>query len=162
MQQNQALKFDHKGQVYFLRVTSLLKDIGLDWQIVVVVPEADFMARVNANMRTTLWLCLAASSLAIAVGVFTARRVTRPIIQMSAATHKIVSGELEQPIAGSAIQEVENLADTFNWMSQQIKASRQQLRDYARSLEANVSERTQALELEIQQHKQTETALQHS
>lgn len=162
MQQSQTLEFDHNGQLHFLRVTSLLKEIGLDWQIVVVVPESDFMARVDANMRTTLWLCLGALSLAVAVGGFTARRVTRPIIQMSAASQKIVSGELEHPIAGSAIQEVKNLADTFNWMSQQIKASRQQLRDYARSLEAKVSERTQALEHEIQQHQQTETALQHS
>lgn len=162
MQQSQAFAFDHQGQSYFLRVTSLPKDVGLDWQIVVVVPESDFMARVDANTRTTLWLCLGALSLAIAVGGFTARRVTRPIIQMSAASRQIVSGELEQPIASSAIQEVTNLVDTFNWMSQQIRASRQQLQDYARSLEANVSERTQALEYEIQQHKQTETALQHS
>ncbi|MEH2172999.1 PAS domain S-box protein [Nostoc sp.] len=161
-QQSQTLEFNHKGQLYFLRVTSLPKDTGLDWRIVVVVPESDFMARVDANTEMTLWLCLGALGLAIAVGGFTARRVTRPIVQMSVASHKIVSGELEQPIAGSAIQEVKNLADAFNWMSQQIKASRQQLQDYARSLETKVSERTQALEREIQQHKRTEIALQHS
>jgi PAS domain S-box-containing protein len=157
---SESLTFKQKGQSYFLRVTPFTRETGLDWLIVVVVPESDFMARIHANTHTTIWLCLGSLGVAIAIGVSTARRVTQPIIQMSAASQNIANGELDQPIASSAIQEVKTLADAFNWMSQQIRVSRQQLQDYARSLEAKVAERTQELESEIQQHQQTETALQ--
>lgn len=155
-----SLAFMQNGKRYFLQAAPFRRETGLDWLIIVVVPESDFMARVHANTNTTIWLSLGALSLAIAIGVVTARRVTRPIIRMSVASHALVNGELEQPIADSSIQEVKTLADAFNWMSQQVQASRQQLQDYARSLEDKVSERTQALEHEIQQHKQTETELQ--
>ncbi|HEY9804946.1 MAG TPA: cache domain-containing protein, partial [Candidatus Obscuribacterales bacterium] len=157
-----SLVFQQQGKPYFLRATPFTRETGLDWLIVVVVPESDFMARIQANTNLTIWLCLGALSLAIAIGVITARRVTRPIVLMSAASHQIAKGELDQAIAGSVVQEVKALVDAFNWMSQQVRASRQQLQDYAKSLEEKVSERTQALEHEIRQHQQTETALQQS
>jgi len=45
----------------------------LDWLIVVVVPEADFMTQINANNAATILLCGAALIVAIIVGVITAR-----------------------------------------------------------------------------------------
>ncbi|MEH2301255.1 MAG: hypothetical protein V7K88_20225 [Nostoc sp.] len=35
-------------------------EFGLDWLVVVVVPERDFMAQINANNQTTILLCLGA------------------------------------------------------------------------------------------------------
>ncbi len=60
--------------------------LGLDWLVVVVVPESDFMAKINANTRTTILLCLIALGWATVIGIFTAGWITKPIVQLQAAS----------------------------------------------------------------------------
>jgi PAS domain S-box-containing protein len=160
--QTGQFKFDQGGQSYFVQVSPFIGETGLEWLIVVVVPESDFMARIHANTDVTIGLSIAALGVAIAIGVVMARWVTRPIIQISAASHRIVNGELEQPIQVSGIYEVKILAEAFNAMSQEIYMFRRHLEAYARLLEASVFERTQELEREIQERKQIESELLYS
>ena len=57
---SQQLDFFIKGERQFLQVTPLLDKYGLDWLIVVVVPEADFMEQINGNTQITILLCMVA------------------------------------------------------------------------------------------------------
>lgn len=59
---------NHKRQ--FVRVTPYQDKYGLDWLVVVVVPESDFMEQINANTRITILLCIAALIGSVGVGVF--------------------------------------------------------------------------------------------
>ncbi|MBW3586793.1 MAG: Cache 3/Cache 2 fusion domain-containing protein, partial [Cyanobacteria bacterium 0813] len=54
---SRQLDFTIDGQRQFLQVTPLSDSRGLDWLIVVTVPEADFMERINTNTRYTVLLC---------------------------------------------------------------------------------------------------------
>jgi len=58
--ETQQHEFNIDGARQFLQVTPLRDGRGLDWLIVVVVPEADFMEQIHANTRTTIALCLTA------------------------------------------------------------------------------------------------------
>ncbi|MCZ0905200.1 hypothetical protein ON021_35425, partial [Microcoleus sp. HI-ES] len=49
---SQQLTFDVDGKRNFIQVAPFKDDRGLDWLIVVVVPESDFMEQINANTRT--------------------------------------------------------------------------------------------------------------
>ncbi|MEM9216881.1 MAG: PAS domain S-box protein [Cyanobacteria bacterium P01_F01_bin.150] len=124
----QRLEFKIGGKRQFLEVLPFQDGFGLDWLIVVVVPEADFMAQINANTRNTVILCIAALLLAIAVSIVTAQLVTRPILNISKASGKLAQGQLDQQIAPSFITEIGRLAQSFNRMTSQLQQSFSALR----------------------------------
>lgn len=123
IQKATRLDFQIDGQRQFLEVSSLRDQYGLNWLIVVVVPEADFMAQINANTRNTVLLCLGALGLAIAIGILTSRWVTRPILRVSQASNELAQGELHQQVEPSPITEINTLANSFNGMAGQLKES---------------------------------------
>ncbi len=95
----------------------------LDWLIAVVIPKNDFMAPIYASQRRTIWLCLGALGLAIAIGVLTARWITRHVERISQASDKLAQGDLAQQVKTSIIIEIDTLAKSFNQMAEQLKQS---------------------------------------
>lgn len=119
----QQVEFQLKGKKQFLEVLPFSDGLGLDWLIVVVVPEADFTAQIDANTRNTVLLCLGALGLAVAIGILTARWITRPIQRIAQASTEMAEGKLDQQVSSTRIVEMEKLADSFNAMASQIKGS---------------------------------------
>jgi len=119
----QQIDFKIDGKRQFLQVTPFADAHGLDWLIVVVVPEDDFMKRINANIRTTILLCLLAFVLATLVGILTARWISRSILRLSKASKAIASGQLDQKFQPEGIDELELLAQSFNKMAKQLQES---------------------------------------
>ncbi|MEO1300043.1 MAG: cache domain-containing protein, partial [Cyanobacteria bacterium J06636_16] len=64
----QLLEFNLNGERHFLHILPFKKDAGIDWLIVTIVPESDFMAQMNANTQTTIFLCLGTLALATIFG----------------------------------------------------------------------------------------------
>lgn len=141
----QQLSFKINGQRQFLQVAPL-QDEGLDWQIVVVVPETDFMGRINANTHTTILLCLIAFGVATGLGILTSRWITKPILQLSRASRAISEGDLNQTVRVQGITEINVLSQSFNQMAQQLQASFAQLATTNEELELRVAQRTAALQ----------------
>ncbi|HIK39247.1 hybrid sensor histidine kinase/response regulator [Thermoleptolyngbya sp. M55_K2018_002] len=139
IQTAQQLDFRNNRRREFVEVMPFSDGHGLDWLIVVVVPESDFMAQIQTNTRNTILLCLLALAIASALGFLTAQWITRPIQQLGAASQAIASGNLNQSVTTTGIQELETLADSFTQMAQQLKVS-------FTDLEARVAERTAELE----------------
>lgn len=140
LKSSQSLEFDVRGQKQFLQVLPWRDDKGLDWLIVVVVPEADFMAQINANTQTTILLCIAALTVATIVGVLAARWVTKPILSLNNAAKNIAKGEWSKTLDFYREDEVGQLAKSFNDMAKQLEAS-------FGILEQKVQERTADLEV---------------
>ena len=74
--------FPLDGKRQHLQVTPYQDKYGLDWLIVVAVPEEDFMAQINANTRNTFLLCGGALVIAILLGIITSHWITAPILQL--------------------------------------------------------------------------------
>ncbi|HEY9636400.1 MAG TPA: SpoIIE family protein phosphatase [Coleofasciculaceae cyanobacterium] len=142
---NQQLMFDLNGKRQFVQVTVLRDGRGLDWLLVVAIPEADFMGRINENTRTTILLCLAALALATLLGILTARWISTPILRLSEASQGIASGELDQNVEVKGVNELEVLAHCFNQMAQQLRESFAALAKTNRELESRVDQRTAQL-----------------
>ena len=143
IQGTQKFDFDIQGQKNFVQLSRYQDNLGLDWFIVVVVPEADFMEQIDANTRIAIFLCFAALVLATILGVFTSRWIAKPILKLKEASEAVASGELDRYVEVSNINELSGLARSFNQMAAQLKTS-------FTALEDRVAERT----IELQQAKE--------
>lgn len=129
IQDTTQLDFKLNGQKQFLVVSPLKDESNLHWLTVVVVPEADFMKQINDNTRNTILLCLGALGLAIALGILTARWITRPIENITRASENMTEGSLDQHVKSSLIIEVDRLGKSFNSMAGQLKESFENLEE---------------------------------
>jgi PAS domain S-box-containing protein len=160
-----AIKYSQKfnlevlGVKQFVQVTPWRDRFGLDWLIVVGLPETDFVAAVYNNTRTTILLCLGALGAATAASWITARRVVRPIREIGAASQGLAKGDFNQQVQGGNIRELGALATSFNQMSREIQQSRERLEDYARSLEQKVQDRTADLAKKVQEREAAQAFL---
>ena len=119
----ESLQFRIDGNLHFLRLVPLEDDLGLDWLIAVVIPAADFMEDIEENTRLMVFLCILALLGAIACGLMTARWITEPILSLNLAAKDIAKGERHKPVKISQIQEVGELALSFNQMADQLQNS---------------------------------------
>ncbi len=156
------LEFTLNRDRQFLQVTPVKDERGIEWLIVVVVPEVDFMGEIHNNFRTTLGLSILALGIAIASGILTTRWIMKPIKQLSQASQKLAEDHFDQQVKGQGIQELEVVADSFNQMSQKLKKSHLELESYSKSLEKKVDQRTQELQLQIKHRQFVELALRQS
>ncbi|HEY9658080.1 MAG TPA: HAMP domain-containing sensor histidine kinase, partial [Allocoleopsis sp.] len=136
------------GKRQFLQVTPFKDPRGIDWLVVVVIPEADFMEQINANTRWTVVLCLLALLSAIVMGILTAQWITRPIMKLSRAAEALAEGDWNQPIEIRRSGELGTLAHAFENMREQLKQSHQQLEEYSHGLEQK-NQQLQTLEVEL-------------
>lgn len=111
------------GDRQYIRVIPWQDGWGLDWLIVVVLPESNFMEQINTNTRNTLLLCALALAIAIAVGVRTARWITQPILFLNKAAKNLAGGAWNQTFVLERSDEVGELAQSFNDMARQLRHS---------------------------------------
>ncbi|MEL6816886.1 MAG: HAMP domain-containing protein, partial [Cyanobacteria bacterium J06598_3] len=136
---DQQIKIELDGARQFVRIAPWQDTLGLDWLVVTAIPEADFMGQIDANRRTTIWLCLGALGLATVVGVYTSRWITQPVSRLRSASRAIAAGQLDQTVEDIGfIGEINDLGSTFNRMAQQLG-------DSFNILEKRVEERTAEL-----------------
>lgn len=161
IQSHQQFSFVLDGKTQLVQVSTLKQVKGLDWLIVVVIPEADFMAQIYDNTRNTIILTLLALVIAIALGIRTAHWITRPLLRMSQASAEIAQGNLDQQIETSPIVEIDILSNSFNQMTRQLKdsfaalhQSEEDLRLANEELENRVERRTAQLRQEKERSEQ--------
>ncbi|MDF0552631.1 PAS domain S-box protein [Kamptonema sp. UHCC 0994] len=140
------ITFNVNSRNQFLTVAPLADGKGIDWLIVVAIPEADFMDGINANNRTTFLLCLAALVVAIVLSIYTSRWITNPIRRLSAATKAMAQGELDQEVEVQSAEELGTLAESFNLMAKQLRSSFAAMEATNFDLEQRVVERTAKLQ----------------
>lgn len=166
--------FTFNNQKQFVQITPWQDKYGLNWLIVIVVPETDFMAKINANNQATIILCLLTLILAIIIGILTSRWIAAPIKELSFAaqilTEKAVQADFNSNNLKNQIQnnktnriyEFAILSDLFNSMAQEIYHAFQALENANNQLEFRVTLRTEELQSALRKREQAETALQQA
>jgi two-component system, sensor histidine kinase ChiS len=121
--QSQQLKFQINGAWQYVQVVPTQDSRGLDWLVIVVVPESDFMAQIHENTRTTILLSVGALGLAIAIGLYTARWIVRPILKLKEAAIALSEGDFSKTVDLKRADELGVLAGAFNSMAAQLQTS---------------------------------------
>ncbi|MCU0567651.1 MAG: EAL domain-containing protein [Oculatellaceae cyanobacterium Prado106] len=120
---SQAFDFTLDRQHLFAQVMPFHQAGGLDWLVVVTVPESDFMEAIEANTRTTIGLCLAALAIATGIGIITAERLVQPLLRMVHAADSLSRGDWQQRVPEAVSQEFSLLARAFNRMAGHLRDS---------------------------------------
>jgi class 3 adenylate cyclase/HAMP domain-containing protein len=121
IRQSQQLSFTLDGQRQYLEVLPFSDGFGLDWLIVVVVPESDIMGQIHTNTRITIALCGIALIVALAVGIVSTRRITAPILSLNRAVKEIARGRWDQPLPSHRPDEVGQLAKSVDNMAAKLQ-----------------------------------------
>jgi HAMP domain-containing protein len=131
------------GVDHFVQVASLQDGRGLDWLIVVVVPETDFMEPIYSSVRSTVVLGLAILALAAVSGFFVARWFIRPVMAVADAAAAVEAArfvpESLEPVARRT-DELGTLARLFQRMAQEVHAREQWLKQQLQQLRIEIDE----------------------
>ncbi|PKL17024.1 MAG: hypothetical protein CVV49_13380 [Spirochaetae bacterium HGW-Spirochaetae-5] len=138
------LEFSPDGSRHFIHVSPFINQAGLDWIIVTVVPESDFMEKISANNRITILLIIGAIILSIIIGIFTSRRIADPVQRLNKAVHDLSRGTWPEQSKETRVVEIDDLKRSFFQMSSQLKTL------------------VENLTVEIKERKLTEKALRES
>ncbi|QLE47570.1 HAMP domain-containing protein [Nostoc sp. C057] len=155
--QDTDFRLEVGGKRYFVDVVPWRDKYGLNWLMVVSVPENAFMAQINANTRTTIALCFGALVIASVMGVFTSHWIVRPILRLNLASEAMASGNLAQTVETGVIQELNTLSNSFNYMAGQLYESFTALEKSKEKLEDRVEERTTELKNTLEELQRTQS-----
>ncbi|MCS6942911.1 MAG: ATP-binding protein [Geminocystis sp.] len=131
--------FYFQGEKYFISVYPWQDAYGLDWLIIAAVPQSDFLAEINRNIRNTILLSIVVLVTSVYSAIKTAQWLAKPVLQLEKTASTIASGNLSSRIKISGIKELEKLANSFNIMAEKLQ-------DYFEHLEEKVKQRTLELE----------------
>ncbi|WP_008317381.1 response regulator [Leptolyngbya sp. PCC 6406] len=123
IQSVQQIAFRRDGERQLVHIVPFRDGRGLDWLIITIIPEADFMGQITAYTRTTLILCGISLIVASLIAALTARWVVQPILRLNSAAKELALGHWDQPIPSGRFEELSELAIAFQTMAQQLKKS---------------------------------------
>ena len=102
--------------------------------------EVEFIERINL---TLLYGALIGAVIALLLGIFLSRTITRPIRELTNATHAVSEGDLSQQVPIRSKDELGELAKAFNKMSTElarsVNARKQMTADIAHELRTPLS-----------------------
>ncbi|MBD2179043.1 PAS domain-containing protein [Pseudanabaena sp. FACHB-1998] len=146
IQQAEQFDFAINGDRQLVQAAPIRDQHGLDWLIVVVIPESDFMAEIQANRIWTILLCGLTLVIATGFGLLTTRWIARPILRLSLASKAIARREWQETwFENCAIAEVKMLNEAFSLMTTELRVADQLFGNYEQDLKRQVAEKTIAL-----------------
>ncbi|MBD2199924.1 MULTISPECIES: PAS domain S-box protein [Calothrix] len=116
------LSVELNGHKQFVQIAPYRDRYGLDWLVVTAIPASDFMRELEASKAHTYILCLLTLFTTVFIGIFTASRITKPIVRLSQASQALAQGEWQKPLSEEmAIAELKLLTQSFNQTAKDLK-----------------------------------------
>lgn len=127
------------GRREWLRVSPFTHETGLNWVIVTLVPETDFMSEITAGRRRSAWFTAGVTLGTLGLGVLLAMLFAKPIVELTQHVRRLGEGELDREIKLPYTREFAHLSNDINLMAVNLR----DLMELRRSL---------ALAMEVQQN----------
>ena len=155
--QSKQYDFWSGDEKYFLGVSPYSDEWGLDWLVLIVIPESDFLAQIIAHKKLTILISIVAVCLAILLALLTSRWISKPILQLSEKTHKIAKDltssrlyagkyvNLDRKLGETLLREISNLSNSFVSMIDTLDRTLLELENSNLLLEQKVEQRTEEI-----------------
>jgi PAS domain S-box-containing protein len=129
LEASQSLTFDYEGTPHFVKITPIQDEYGLEWYLVMAIPQDHLLGTLRAHRRVTILLCLLTIGGAIALGLWAAAKLAARLVQLNQVSGKLASGRLDQRLpTDSLVYELNGLARAFNQMADQLQRSFDRIR----------------------------------
>lgn len=116
-----------EGEVIYGDIQKYQDQYGLNWHLLVVIPESDFMTQIKANRSQTLIFCGITLVISTIIGIITARLITKPIYQLNQASQTLAKGGILNYLPRQKmIKEIDDLTQSFRLMAQYLQESQKQ------------------------------------
>ncbi len=163
---DQTLTFWLNGEEQHILLRPLHEKTGLDWFVVVIIPQSDFMGQIQANNRFTILVIALALLAASLISVLISTRIIRSVHQLAENARALAAGSWSEPPADTShIVEIATLTDTFTQMSRRLRQTldsllteNQERRQVETSLRVS-EERYSRLYVDAQMHAEELTVL---
>jgi serine phosphatase RsbU (regulator of sigma subunit) len=114
-------EIDVDGEIHYLRASPVGRQVGLDWMLVTIIPEKDFVAQIEAEFHRSWIASLIGVALAVAVGVAASRWLVAPLVTLVSAVRRIGQGDLETRVQIHHAPEYTKLAEEINQMTEALQ-----------------------------------------
>ncbi|MEJ2793484.1 EAL domain-containing protein [Iodobacter sp. LRB] len=121
-------EFNLNGEKIYGRVSPVVDGNGLNWRIVVLIPERDLLGTLKKDMLITFIIVLSIGFFAALVAWKTIASITKPILLAAQTARLLAKQEWQPTIAGGLqLKETKLLANAFDEMSNALSCSFDQL-----------------------------------
>ena len=121
-----SIHTDYRGKKV-LRVSEKLNIPNLNWVLLVEIDEDEVNAPFAQMWKNTLWVILLINIGISFLAYYFAKKLTRPIINLSRASKLMYDGNYPEPIEIEAYDEIGTLTDNFNQMVNRIQKQSDEL-----------------------------------
>ncbi|MBI5287142.1 MAG: HAMP domain-containing protein [Deltaproteobacteria bacterium] len=135
---------------------SLSKDY---WILLLEYPRVAIFAAVSRLEFVYIIIGLISILASIGVGIWMARRFTRPILELHKEAEWIAEGDFDHRLDIRTGDEIEELAERFNSMAERLKESRERILQWNEELKREVEKRAKELEISHNELLQMERQL---
>jgi PAS domain S-box-containing protein len=124
-----GLTLEIEGRNHFLGVAPLRQADGTPVGMLVVAEPTTVLAATQRQVNQVLFLItLGVIGLAFILALVAARRITRPLLELTGAARRVTAGDLESKAEVGGSDEVADLALAFNHMTNSVGAMTEELR----------------------------------
>jgi len=126
------LKFDQRtgnvishmsmaGETYYLHASPVGGEVGLDWRLLTIVPQSDFIGDIEAEFARSWLVSFVAVLLAVGLGLLAARWLVQPITHIGDSVRQIGQGDLDTRLEIQHAPEYTHLATEINKMAEGLQ-----------------------------------------
>ncbi|PQO37335.1 HAMP domain-containing protein [Bremerella cremea] len=109
------------GRNYYLHASEVGQEVGLNWTLVTIVPEEDFIGDIQSEFARSWSTSLVAVVLAIGLGFIAARWLVEPLTRIVSSVRRIGQGDLDTRIEMQHAPEYMQLATAINTMAEGLQ-----------------------------------------
>ncbi|MBB6558561.1 diguanylate cyclase (GGDEF)-like protein [Acidovorax soli] len=122
--------FEHQDARYFGRVTPYVDRRGIDWRIVVLLPESELLGDTRSAGQGALLAAGAIAIIGLLLGLWVIQWAARPILRTAEAANRIARGDWDTDIvAPSPLRGTTVLVQAFNEMTHRLQRSFLQMQE---------------------------------
>lgn len=126
-----AVPFLLQRKRYFAQVTPLREPAGLNWSIIVVIPEKALLGGLRVRQTTTLFSMVCVLILGTFLASYAVKKTLKPIEETTHAAYALSQGDFEVALCAkeSSIHETMALTEAFTEMARSLRSSFGQIQE---------------------------------
>lgn len=119
---------------------------SLGWQVLAHQEQEAALDLVTAQQRSILLLTICILVLSVVAALMAAQFLTKPVLRLTAVAQQVREGNLDVQATVESHDEIGDLAETFNSMTERLRQVINQLTEHSDLLEHRVAVRTREIE----------------